>query len=195
MRRLNLGWQSVLFHSSCVRKTWLVVPLDPCLELQVLQLLRNSLAWRQWVFLQGLCLLQVWLVKLRDSLEGGVSGKLSLQDGGWRGWLPCSYILQTVLCKTFNTLQKGIIKEEVKIFLHTWSIPWIVFSALISSLPGNTTFSFVSVGFKELEVNPSIPVRIPWWFFSCFMSSAVGSTFFSVESVGFSFRSPASSSL
>ena len=71
----------------------------------------------------------------------------------------------------------------------------MVFSALISSLPGSTTFSFVSVGFKEFEVKPSIPLRMPWWFFSCFMSSAVGSTFFSVGSVGFSLRSPARSSL
>ena len=87
-------------------KTRLVVPLDPCLELQVLQLLGDRLAGRQRVLLHRLRLLQVGLVKLGDGLEGGVSGKLGLQNGRWRGWLPCSHVLQAVLCKTFNTLEK-----------------------------------------------------------------------------------------
>ena len=63
-----------------MRKTRLVVTLDSCLELQVLQLLGDRLARGQRVLLQGLRLLQVGLVKLGDSLEGGVSGELSLED-------------------------------------------------------------------------------------------------------------------
>ena len=95
-------------------KTRLVVTLNPCLELEVLQLLGDRLARRQRILLHRLRLLQVGLVKLGDGLEGGVSGKLSLEDGGWRGGLPCSHVLQTVLCKTFNTLKKENVKGKFK---------------------------------------------------------------------------------
>ena len=101
----------------------------------------------------------VW--KSSDIFYFQISNKTNLHDSGRRRWFPSFDILKFLIFKTSNSLQHEFLipHPSFTVPILTWRTPWIVFSVLMSSSPGRTTFSFVSVGFRESDLNPAIPEK------------------------------------
>ena len=126
----------------------------------MLQFLRDVFCWRQGIFLLSLSFFQRCFVEITEGGQTGLSSLLSLNKTNYfllSSDQFCSIQTWATAMGEAGSFVLTFFKVSLSNPFTPSRTPLMVFSVLISSLPGSTTFSTVSVGFSESLLNPVIP--------------------------------------